>query len=107
MREINVFISQPMRNRTEAEILKERESIMEYVRKLYQLSPNVECKEIKSYFPASIDSKNEPLKMLGMSIEMLAEADIAVFAEGWVCARGCKIEYECASQYGIRVIDLD
>lgn len=104
MREINVFISQRMGNREEDEILQERESIMEYVRKLY---PDAECKEIKSYFPASIDSKNEPLKMLGMSIEMLAEADIAIFAEGWVCARGCKIEYECASQYGIRIIDLD
>lgn len=37
----------------------------------------------------------------------LAEADIAYFAKGWQYARGCKIEYECALKYGIKVITAE
>lgn len=101
---MNVFISQPMKNRTEEEIRAERAKIMEYMKGLY---PNEELVEVNSYFTADIQSKNEPLRLLGMSIEMLAEADVAVFANHWSISRGCLIEHACAQQYGIKIIDLE
>lgn len=101
---MQVFISQPMKNRSDEEIRTERRKIMEYVQKLY---PDEKVEEIKSFFDMDIQSKNTPLKMLGMSLELLAEADVAVFADGWSVARGCRIEHEASELYGIRIFDLE
>lgn len=99
---MKVFISQPMRGREDEDIKAEREKIMDYLRKLYP-----DCEEVKSFFNSDIQSKNAPLRMLGMSLELMAEADIAVFANHWSLARGCAIEHEAARMYGIKIIDLE
>ena len=101
---MNVFISQPMRNRSEEEIKAERQKIMEYVQKFY---PNEKAEEINSFFDMDVQSKNVPLRMLGMSLELLAEADVAVFADGWSMARGCRVEHFAAILYDIPIIDLE
>ena len=101
---MNVFISQPMKNRNEKDIKSERKSVMSYIKKLYK---NEEVKEINSFFEMDVQSKNTPLRMLGMSLELLAEADIAVFVDGWSFARGCKIEHDAAKAYGIKILDLE
>jgi len=101
---MKVFISQPMAARSEENIRAERQRIMEYAGKLF---PGEELEEINSYFNADIQSKNTPLRLLGMSIELLAEADVAIFAECWMASRGCIIEHECAKNYGVRIVDLD
>jgi len=101
---MNVFISQPMKNRNEKDIKSERKSVMSYIKKLYK---NEEVKEINSFFEMDVQSKNVSLRMLGMSLELLAEADIAVFVDGWSLARGCKIEHDAAKAYGIKIIDLE
>ena len=88
-----LFISQPMKGKTDEEILKERQMAIEKVRNA--LSEDVEV--IDSFFQsAPVDAK--PLWFLGKSLELLSTADIAYFA------RGCKIEHECAIQYGIMII---
>ena len=92
-----VFISQPMNGKTEEEIRVERERII---------------KEIKATFGDKVkildtlfDFGNKPpLYYLAKSIEKLSEADWAYFAPGWEEARGCKIEYECAKAYDIRIM---
>lgn len=104
---MNVFISQPMRNRSDEEIKAERQKIMEYVQKLY---PNEKAEEIDSFFDVDkldINSKNFPLRMLGISLELLAEADIAVFVDGWSVSRRCRIEHDAAKAYGIKILDLE
>lgn len=101
---MNVFISQPMRNRSEKDIKSERKSVMSYIKKLYK---DEDVKEINSFFTMDVQSKNVSLRMLGMSLELLAEADIAVFVDGWSLARGCKIEHDAAKAYGIKILDLE
>lgn len=44
------------------------------------------------------------LCVLGKSLEALAGADIIYFCPGWDTARGCKIEHQCAVEYGIERI---
>ena len=39
-------------------------------------------------------------------IEFLAKADVAIFAPGWQNARGCRIEHQCAEDYGIPVMEV-
>lgn len=95
-----LFISQPMRGKTDAEILKEREMAIASAQKF--LGEEVEV--IDSFFQsAPVDAK--PLWFLGKSLELLSEADVAYFAKGWEEARGCRIENTCAIEYGITVIE--
>lgn len=95
-----LFISQPMRGKTDEEIKKEREVAIEAAKKA--LGEDVEV--IDSFFEkAPVDAS--PLWFLGKSLQLLAKADIAYFAPGWEDARGCKIENTCAKEYGIQVID--
>ena len=47
-----------------------------------------------------------PCGFLGKSLEMLAGADLAVFASGWQDARGCRIEHDCAVAYGIGTMEM-
>lgn len=39
--------------------------------------------------------------MHGKSLELMADADVVYFAEGWQKARGCRLEYECARAYKV------
>lgn len=94
-----LFISQPMRGKTDEEILKEREIAIEKARDV--LGEDVEV--LETFFDDfSADAK--PLEYLARSIKFLAKADVAYFADGWENARGCKIEHECAVEYGIDII---
>lgn len=91
-----LFISQPMRGKTDEEILAERERAIRIAEK--QVGEPVEI--IDSFFrSAPADAK--PLWYLGESLKLLATADVAYFAKGWNEARGCKIEHTCAVEYNI------
>ena len=97
-----LFISQPMKGKTDEEILKVREKAIKSAES--KIGEPVEV--IDSFFQgAPADAK--PLWFLGKSLELLSTADIAYFAKGWEAARGCKIEYECAIEYDIDMVIAD
>ena len=96
-----IFISQPMQNKTNEEIEKERKEIIEKAENYFG-----EIEVIDSFFKdAPHDAK--PLWFLGKSLELLSSADVVVFGKYWELARGCKIEHECAIQYGIKIAYLE
>lgn len=97
---MKLFISQPMRNKTNEEIKAERNEIIQIVKERY---PDEEIEVIDSFFENSPHDAR-PLWFLGKSLELLSTADIAYFAEGWSNYRGCRIEHTCAHEYGIKVI---
>lgn len=101
---LKVFISQPMAGRTDEEILKERNDIMDHLRKLYA---DKDVVLVNSFFDLDIQSKRPNVRMLGMSIELLAEVDLMVQAPNWFCARGCNVENLVASEYDIPIMDMD
>ena len=95
-----LFISQPMKGKSDEEILIERKRAIKTAEEL--LGEPVEI--IDSFFQnAPADAR--PLWFLGKSLELLSTADVAYFAPGWKEAGGCKIEHECANQYGITMIE--
>ena len=93
-----LFISQPMRGKTDEEILATRQKAIASAER--HLGEKVEV--IDSFFQGVEAS---PLHLLGKSIELLATADVAYFAKGWEEARGCRIENTCAIEYGLDVIE--
>ncbi len=93
-----LFISQPMRGRSDEEILKERESLIEKAKQKF----NDEVEFLNSHFS---DYNGNALEFLGKSIELLGKADVALFGAGWENARGCRIEHICCEEYGIEIVE--
>lgn len=99
---MKLFISQPMRDKTDEEIKAEREKAIASVKEKY----GEDIEVIDSFFEgAPHDAK--PLWFLGKSLELLSTADVAYFCKGWDQYRGCKIENTCAYEYGIDVVIED
>lgn len=93
-----IFISQPMRGKTDKEIVEEREKVISAIKTT--IDDEV---EIMDTFFADHGSRT-PLQNLAKSLYMLSDADIAVFIEGWEYARGCAIEHKCCVEYGIEIM---
>lgn len=100
---MKVFISQPMRDKTNEQIEKERNDAISYVcNKLGAKKVEV----IDSFFK---DAPHEakPLWFLGKSFELLSTADVAIFVGDWINYRGCNMEYKACREYGIKAVDLN
>lgn len=91
-----LFISQPMVDKTDEEIFIERDKAINAVKQ--ELGEDIVL--VDSF---CVDVLT-PLGYLAYSIKCLSESDVAYFAPGWQDYRGCKIEHECALQYGMKII---
>lgn len=94
-----VFVSQPMAGRTDEEILKERERVLNIAAEYL----NDETELIDNFFRGGAST---PIEYLGKSISLMSRADLVVFAPGWRKGRGCKIERMVAKEYQIPTLDL-
>lgn len=108
---VNVFISQPMKDKTREEIIKERYRTIAWIyedlaKATYTLKDVDKVNIIDSYFDDSKDVKNAPVRHLGESIKLMSDADYVVFCNGWEDARGCRIERTIANEYGIPCVDV-
>lgn len=97
-----LFISQPMRGKTNEEILAVRQKAIESAER--NLGEKVEV--IDSFFMDAPAEAN-PLWYLAKSLELLSTADVAYFAKDWEQYRGCRIENTCAVEYGIELVIED
>lgn len=95
---VKIFISQPMRFKSNKQIAEEREQAEAKVREKYGDDAEI----IDSFFQDA-DHEGAPVKCLAHSIELLAQADAAIFLEGWRSARGCRIEHDVCLLYGIPI----
>lgn len=100
------MICQPMRGLTEEEILANRE---EAIKKLqnggYEVINTVfnGYEYTDEYFEKNC-IKQKPVYYLGKSLEHMALCNVVYFCKGWEEARGCRIEHEVATAYGIPVL---
>ena len=93
-----LFISAPMKGRTEAQI----RATMEQMHHIAEAVFGEELEVIQTYIPDPPSGMNQALWCLGESIKMLSEADyfIGVYDEE-KAYRGCAIENQAAKTYGI------
>ena len=95
------MISQPMKGKTREEIEAVRnEAIAILEAQGYEV--------INTWFPDSYEKAdksgellNIPLWFLAQSLMKMAQCDAVYFCKGWQDTRGCLIEYEAASRYGL------
>ena len=95
-----LFVSQPMKGKTDKEIKEERDLAVKEASLL--LGESVEI--IDSFFEGA-PAEAKPLWFLGKSFELLSTADVAYFAKDWDKYRGCKMENTAAKEYGIKSIE--
>ena len=93
---MNIFISQPMKGKTDAEIQREREKATLTAVREY----GSDVKILDSYIRGFTGN---PVQYLGRAVELLGSADAAMFLPGWKDARGCRIERAVCKEYGIPV----
>jgi hypothetical protein len=89
-----VFISQPMRGKTQEQILSERAAALAKISEPFEL--------IDTHFK---DFDGNRLAFLGKSVmDGLSKADVAVFIEDWEKYDGCRCEHFIAAQYGVQCL---
>lgn len=99
-----LFVSQPMRGKTQEEIIEARDKA---VKKL-SLILDEEFEVVDSYFTEDEpkDVKSSGVYWLGKSLELLSKCDLALFIDDWWEYRGCRIEREVGREYGIEILEI-
>jgi ABC-type ATPase with predicted acetyltransferase domain len=97
-----VFISQPMRGKSDWHITHERERALMLVKRTF----NDEAVEVIDTFFKGYNGNR--LEFLGKSVmEGLAKADVAVFVGDWQNYDGCRCVHFIASQYKVPCFYVD
>lgn len=91
---MKIMISQPMRGKTEEQIREER---AELIKQLETEGHEVVDTIFADGTPENMD---KAIYYLAKSIEIIGKVDGVVFMQGWENARGCRIEYQVAKDYG-------
>jgi len=99
---LKLFISQPMKDKTDAEILAERKRMTECAESALGCEVEVLDTFFTDYTP---EANYQGVAFLGRSIMALADADAAIFGEGWENYRGCRIEHQVCVDYGVPIIN--
>ena len=96
-----LFISCPMRGRTDENI---RQSI-EKMHRFAEATFGEPLEIISSYFPEDApDSANKPIWYLGRSLQLLSEADFFIgITDAWEIS-GCYVESQVAARYDIPTV---
>lgn len=100
------MISQPMNGLTEEQIKETRAKAIECLEKLgYEFEDSYfEDEWSKPENMAARGVVNIPVAFLSKSIEKMANCDAVLFCYGWEKMRGCRIEHQIASDYGLKII---
>ena len=95
---MKVMISQPMKGLTTEQVRQNREHAV-------LLLEGMGDEVVDTVFTDNPpETKNEALWHLGKSLQFMANCDAVYFMKGWEDARGCAIEHDAATKYGIQTI---
>lgn len=95
---MKLFISQPMKGKTNEKIEAERAEVISRFE-----AEEIRVEIIDSFFK-NAPAQAAPLWCLGESIKLLGEADAVYFCKDWQHYNGCIIEHECAVRYGKKIL---
>lgn len=98
---MKIFISQPMRGKTDAEILAERERVIKAAKAKW----GDDAEALESFFRGA-PTEAKPLWFWDESLKVMADADAVIVCKGWSEARGCKVEIAFADACKLPVFFL-
>lgn len=92
-----IFVSMPMHDKTEEQIKKQYDQSVEWIHK--HVSENADI--VSTVFDPVGPEGCGRLWYLGRAIKKLDGCDAVYFYPGWDIAKGCRIEYTVAKEYGL------
>ena len=98
-----VMFSQPMANKTYAEICDTKYDTAEKLADKIKKTLRVEAFAIMNTTVPNHEEKTD-IECFAESIGYLAKADLLVMCNGWENARGCKLEHDIAEAYGVPIM---
>lgn len=96
---IFVYISVPMRDRSQEDIDKDIHDCFDACEKRFG-ADNV--MQSRSYYEPYLS--NRKIESLGYSIQQMQDTDYVIFCDGWEKASGCRIEHNVATAYGKKIL---
>lgn len=96
--EHKLFISCPMKGRTEENIKKS----FEVLKRTAEAYTGETLEVVNSYEPKTFESDADRIRSLGDSIRLMAEADYFITFENYFDYRGCSVENQVAALYGLK-----
>ena len=106
MEKKKVFISVPMRGRTEVEIFRDYKRAKAKLEEKGFLVVGVPMLSPQTF--RDLLKQDGVIKgsvfFLGLAIEDMSYANAVYFCRGWNKARGCCIEHKIAEEYGIEIL---
>ena len=103
---MKVMISQPMAGKTPEDIVETRNRAVKFLEERGYEVVNTLFTDVW-YSESSMKDRgvvNKPICYLAKSLENMSLCDVAYFCKGWEKARGCRIEHEAATAYGLIVM---
>ena len=100
------MISQPMAGKTDEEIVSSREAAIKTLTEQgFEIVNTLFTDEW--YISKQVEERgvvHVPLCFLAKSLENMSLCHAVYFCKGWGKARGCRIEHEAATAYGLEII---
>lgn len=101
-----VMISQGMKDKSDEQILLERQPIINYLEDQgYEILDTVF--NFNDQLLNSNNVVNKSVYYLSKSIEIMSQCNTIYFMKDWESYRGCVIEHEIAMKYGLNIIYED
>lgn len=97
MNKMKIFISQGMHGRDEQEIEAEHAEILSFISEKF---PGVKISDI-SVLDFKYAKSTHPASYLGLCLQMMAQADLVIFANDWTKYMGCWVEHAVCGIYHI------
>ena len=96
--EHKLFVSCPMKGRTEENIKKS----FEVLKRTAEAYTGETLEVVNPYEPKTFESDADRIRGLGDSIRLMAEADYFITFENYFDYRGCSVENQVAALYGLK-----
>ena len=96
--EHKLFISCPMKGRTEENIKKS----FEVMKRTAEAYTGETLEVVNPYEPKTFESDADRIRSLSDSIRLMAEADYFITFENYLDYRGCSVENQVAALYGLK-----
>lgn len=98
------MISQPMGGLSGSDILWARTNAMKVLDNLGYDSVDTWFNEDWELGHLVDDVKHKPLLYLAKSLEEMSKVDLVYFCKGYEDARGCRIEHQVSTAYGLDIL---
>lgn len=95
---MRIFISQPLFEKTNEEILDVRKNIIEQLWKKF--GKDIEIIDCFQEFQKNLN----PIDYLSKNLIQLPKSDLVYFVNGWEDSKNCQLEHECACLYQMNIV---